>query len=566
MQLLTAQQMRDLEKEEMTAGRQSGLQLMERAGQGVVDAIFARWPKLSGGASRALILCGPGNNGGDGFVIARLLDARGWHVNVFLFGDGQKLPPDARVNHDRWTESHTVKPWDPAAICECERPDVIVDAVFGIGLTRPLPPDVAEVLADQFCQSWPDPENILKIAVDCPSGLNLDTGTVPQNAPPEKTGSDTPLEGANSADLTVAFHCPKPGHYLAQGPSLCGAVSIVDIGLQDYARDQRAAQPTFGNDRARLVPQESTARWPLQLIGKGNSGGHKYDHGHAFVFSGGPGRGGAARLAARAALRSGAGLVTVLCPPDALAENAAALDAVMLRSLAPQGALTEMADDRVTAFCLGPGLGLSHGTRERVLETLAIQGGDKQSRRPAVVLDADALTVFADDPARLFSATHDRTILTPHEGEFTRLFPDLALSKRNGRSKIDIARAAAARAGCLVLLKGPDTVITSPDGRASLHAASYDREVPWLATAGAGDVLAGLIAGLAASDAASSLHDMAEVAVWLHVEAARSFGPGLIAEDLPDQLPVVLRALDRQAAVRTSDGIASAVPSSIPSA
>ncbi|NNE51071.1 MAG: NAD(P)H-hydrate dehydratase, partial [Sulfitobacter sp.] len=243
------------------------------------------------------------------------------------------------------------------------------------------------------------------------------------------------------------------------------------------------------------------------------------------------------------ALRAGAGLVTVLCPPAALIENACHLDAVMLRSLAKDQQLSEVVDDRVSGFCLGPGMGVSDRTRERVTEVLDRRAEGSASRNPVVVLDADALTSFQEDPETLFKHTHDRTILTPHEGEFARLFPDLSGPARRDLSKIDATRQAAARAGCVILLKGPDTVIAQPDGGASVHAAAYGREVPWLATAGAGDVLAGLIAGLAAPHLSSELFVMAEVAAWLHAEAARSFGPGLIAEDLPEQLPTVLKVL-----------------------
>jgi hydroxyethylthiazole kinase-like uncharacterized protein yjeF len=237
-------------------------------------------------------------------------------------------------------------------------------------------------------------------------------------------------------------------------------------------------------------------------------------------------------------------VVTVLCPPSALIENACHLDAVMLRSWAKDQVLGDVVDDRASAFCLGPGMGVSERTHQRVIEVLGRRAAGSAWRDPAVVLDADALTSFADDPEKLFEHTHDRTILTPHEGEFGRLFPDLSGSARKDLSKVDAVRQAASRAGCIILLKGPDTVIASPEGGASVHATAYGREAPWLATAGAGDVLAGLIAGLAAPHASSDLFVMAEIAAYLHVQAALSFGPGLIAEDLPEQLPEVFRSFD----------------------
>ncbi|MEM1431432.1 MAG: NAD(P)H-hydrate dehydratase, partial [Pseudomonadota bacterium] len=274
-------------------------------------------------------------------------------------------------------------------------------------------------------------------------------------------------------------------------------------------------------------------------------GGHKYNRGHVLVLSGGVGRGGAARMEARAALRVGAGLVTLGCPAAALQENAARLDAVMLLAVSDAEALAALlADRRLSCVALGPGLGV--GARTRDLVGAACAAGEGIGPRRRVVVDADALTSFTEDPETLFALVHPLCVLTPHEGEFARLFPDLAITARAGAglSKVDAARRAADRAGCTVLLKGPDTVIASPGGGASIHAASYDRAAPWLGTAGAGDVLAGLIAGLLAPDTlGDSPHPAVEAAAWLHVEAARSFGPGLIAEDLPEELPRVFRAL-----------------------
>jgi hydroxyethylthiazole kinase-like uncharacterized protein yjeF len=265
-------------------------------------------------------------------------------------------------------------------------------------------------------------------------------------------------------------------------------------------------------------------------------GGHKYDRGHALVMAGGAGRGGAARMAARAALRVGAGLVTLGCPAAALRENAGRLDAVMVRAFREVTDLIEfLADDRISAVCLGPGLGRGRRAQEQITAVLAAER--------ATVLDADALTTHEDAPEALFYQLHDRCVLTPHEGEFARLFPDLGEKVRQV-SKVEAVRQAAVRAGCTVLLKGPDTVIAGPGGEVSLHAAAYGREAPWLGTAGAGDVLAGMIAGLLArTRGPEEVQGVAEAAAWLHVEAARAFGPGLIAEDLPEALPGVFRAL-----------------------
>lgn len=545
-ELLTSEQMRRLEREAIDSQAVTGLALMECAGQGVCDALFKHWPQMIGQKLQAVVFCGPGNNGGDGYVIARLLVARGWRVDLYQYGETSKLPPDARVNHDRWVAAHPVLAWNIAAFRAGARPDLIVDAVFGIGLTRPLPKDVLDMLDCACTQHWPDANEIKKVAVDCPSGLNLDTGLVPVSDGVHRE-MPAPVTGfGNIADLTVTFHAPKVGHYLQMGPTMCSQLAVADIGLPGAAAERCTLTAYPDTVRARLVEPvfdgASHSSWPRGLIAKARHGGHKYDHGHVVVFAGGVGKGGAARMAARAALRSGAGLVTVVCPPAALQENASALDAVMLRALPRDGALSDVVDARVSGFVMGPGMGVSERTRELVYAALQRKGQGGPSRDPVVVLDADALTSFENQPDGLYAATHGRTILTPHEGEFARLFPDLSAAQRGTLSKLDAVRHAAARAGCLVLLKGVDTVIAAPDGAASLHAACYGREAPWLATAGAGDVLAGLIAGLGAPAAAGPLFNMAEVAVWLHVEAARAFGPGLIAEDLPDLVPGVLRA------------------------
>ncbi len=521
-ELLTAAQMGALEKAAIESGQVSGLELMERAGRGVVEAAFARWPDLAQGPGHAAILCGPGNNGGDGFVIARLLREWGWQVDLWLFGDPDKLPPDARANHDRWCAmGGAVRPYAEdgagafavAAEGDADRV-LIVDALFGTGLTRPV--EGVEAFA-QATRGVGVPKGARVVAVDIPSGLCADSGRY-------LGGTEQP-DRAIRADLTVSFHAAKLGHYLADGPRICGALAVADIGLG------ASGDPAV----ARLVGAPSP-----DLLRKGE--GHKYGHGHALILSGGAGRTGAARLAARGALRIGAGLVTLGVPPDAQAEVAAQITAVMMRTVPDAAALAEMLKDaRLTAIGLGPGLGLDD--RAAGLVEAALRAGR------ACVLDADALSVFADRPEALFSLTGEAPcVLTPHGGEFRRLFPDLADRKTGAAtsgpafSRVEAARAAAARAGCVVLLKGADTVIAAPDGCVSVHAACYDRAAPWLATAGAGDVLTGFVAGLLARGMAPMR--AAEVSAWCHVEAARAFGPGLIAEDLPEALPGVLRGLD----------------------
>ncbi|WP_417720489.1 NAD(P)H-hydrate dehydratase [Salipiger sp.] len=529
-ELLTVAGMRDLEAAAMASGAVAGLDLMERAGAGVVGAILAEWPEYARGAPSAVVLCGPGNNGGDGFVVARLLAGLGWSVEVFLHGRADQFGPDARANVERW--SGPVAGFDAAG--GGRRPDVLVDAVFGIGVSRPIPDAVAAAFA--AVRARPGTAPMRTVAVDCPSGFDLDRGiflSAPGSA--EKGGARPP-----QADLCVTFHRPKPGHVLSEAAGR--VLWVADIGLGEgfstAAGQLIARQPAPGALRLvtpRLDEDSTLADWYRHVAGP-EAGAHKYDRGHVLVLAGGVGQGGAARMAARAALRVGAGLVTLGVPQAAVFENAGRLDAVMLRTVVESYDLRRMlTDERLRCVVLGPGLG-----RNRAQDLVPAALWAKR----ATVLDADALTAFEDDPQLLFNHLHEAAILTPHEGEFRRLFPDLSLAP-DGPGRIEAVRQAADRAGCTVLLKGPATVIARPDGCASIHPALRDRAVPWLATAGAGDVLAGMIGGLMAARPVDRLDVVfcAELGVWLHAEAARAFGPGLIAEDLPDALPGVLRAV-----------------------
>ena len=564
VELLTAARMRAIEQAAIAGGKATGLDLMERAGLAVVAAALEEWPELARSPRACVVLCGPGNNGGDGFVAARVLQQKGWQIEVYHFGDQSNLPPDALTNYQRWAATGQVRPWDATAIAAAS-PDLFIDAVFGTGLTRPTPNEVAAPLLF-FTGRNRTPSKTLSI--DVPSGLCADSGRV--------LGGDT---HRLRADLTVTFHRPKIGHYLAEGPGCCGKLVCADIGIGAGA--DPAANPVVLITGDVLgfsaIADMRQSGQPHQIDKAGD--GHKYLHGHALIVSGGPGRGGAARLAARGALRIGAGLVTVACPPEALAEHAARLDAVMLRAVVDAEDLeAALADKRMNALCLGPGLGLDaravglvgvalesppplspphegEGNETRpakvqgsqaVAKTspLLLVGRRRGTKRP-VVLDADALTILSQTD--LFAALHPYCVLTPHAGEFARLFPDIAAklnataAKGPAYSKVDATREAALRAGCIVVFKGPDTVIAGPDGSCSISAASYARAAPWLATAGAGDVLAGFITGLLARG--FSPMRAAEMAAWLHVECARSFGPGLIAEDLPNELPPVFRAI-----------------------
>ncbi|MCJ8139283.1 NAD(P)H-hydrate dehydratase [Falsirhodobacter halotolerans] len=460
--------MTGIERTAFAAQTTTPARLMEEAGAAAARIIASLNPAWGDRPPHTAILCGPGGNGGDGYVIARHLAAQGWPVTVLALAPPRH--PTARIMRDRWTG-----PVHP--LTHPVEVEVVIDALFGTGGAR--------------MAGIPAPPNAFRIAIDLPSGLNPDTG---QAAP-----------GAWTADLTIALHTAKLGHYLADGPATCGALRIAPLDLPQCPRAVHLARP-----RPELLTKVR---------------GHKYDHGHAVILGGPPGQGGAARMAARAALRIGAGLVTLAPPQDALAENAAHLNAIMLHLVDhPQDVTGWLEDHRINALCLGPGLGAD---RAAALVPTAL------AARRATVLDADALTHIAHMPTPL----HDRCVLTPHEGEFARLFPDLA-QKTDLRAKPDRVRDAAARAGCTILLKGHDTIIATPEGQTTLAHASYDRAAPWLATAGAGDVLAGLIVGLLARGL--SPHDAAEQAACLHVDAARAFGPGLIAEDLPDLIPRTL--------------------------
>jgi hydroxyethylthiazole kinase-like uncharacterized protein yjeF len=420
---------------------------------------------------------------------------------------------------------------------------VVIDALFGIGLTRPI--DDAGFIVQDLNSRCPDEFDIAfhVVSIDVPSGLCANSGRILRS---ERFGAWS--GEAVSPDLTVTFQAFKVGHLLDEGPKLSSKVVVKDIGLREQ----------ISTDGIVLA---GSWRFAYARSGLSKAKAHKYSHGHALILSGPSGCGGAARLAARGALRIGAGVVTVGCPPDAIPENAARMDAVMLRGVADGEALVEaLADPRINAVCVGPGLGLDARGREVVAVALKWRAEDRPTganvgrasdrhtrQTPAnLVLDADALTVLSQNPD-LFAALHEGCVLTPHAGEFARLFPDIAerlaapATKGPAYSKVDATREAATRAGCVVLYKGPDTVIADPSGRCAINSAHYDRAAPWLATAGSGDVLSGFITGLLARG--FSPFDAACTGAWLHVECARSFGPGLIAEDLPEELPKVFRAL-----------------------
>ncbi len=491
IELLTTTEMAEADRL-ATASGIPGIELMENAGRAVADSCSA---VLQG--RRVVVVAGPGNNGGDGFIAARHLAERGYAVRVSFFGDRKRLKGDAALAAERW--SGPVEDASPVSLTDC---DIIIDALFGAGLDRDV-----EGLPRAMIKAM-NSAGVPVIAVDLPSGVNGTTGAV--------------LGIAVNASHTVTFFRRKTGHLLLPGRLHCGSIEVADIGIPASVLD-KINPLTFAN-RPELWRHSFPRPTPQ---------GHKYSRGHAVVVSGGLSTTGAARLAGRGALRAGAGLVTIASPREALSVNAAASLAVMVRPLDGAAELAEfLSDKRRNAVVLGPGGGTGQAMREQVQAALASDA--------TVVLDADALTSFAEDPAALVSAIAKRgargVVLTPHEGEFARLFRSIT-DDPHVHAKLEKARAAARSSGAVLLLKGADTVVATPSGRASIT----DNAPPSLATAGSGDVLAGMLAGLLAQGMPA--FEAASAAVWLHGEAASEFGPGLISEDLTEALPAVYRRL-----------------------
>lgn len=466
----------------------SPLTLMENAGQAVVYEIVRRYP-----VQPVLVVCGPGNNGGDGFVVARLLAERGWPVRVMLHGDRGGLRREAALAARMWTG-----PLSPVEPELGEVTGIVVDALFGAGLSRDIEGEAARLIAGI------NRSGARVVSVDIPSGVDGATGAV--------------RGVAVEAELTVTFFRCKPGHLLYPGRRLCGTVELADIGIPESVLAEIDVS-WFEND-PRL--------WTLP---RRRPDGHKYDsgHGHCVVVSADRFRTGAARLAAMGAARIGAGLVTLAGHPDALAVHAAHVTATMLAEAPDAAALAGLLEDRRhNAVVVGPGMPPDANTRALVLTALTSGAG--------VVLDAGALSAFEGRAEELFNLIGRRDIsdvvLTPDHGEFVRLFGETR------GSKPERALDAARRSGATLVYKGADSVIAGPAGRAVINSTgSAD-----LATAGTGDVLAGMIAGLLAQGMDG--FDAACAAVHLHGLAGEAFGgPGLIAEDLPGLLPGVLRQI-----------------------
>lgn len=498
----------------------SGFVLMRRAGRAVAEAVG----RLAGPPGPVLVLCGPGNNGGDGFIAASLLVERGWSVRVGLLGNPDRIAGDAAKAMAAW--SGPVDVLDDGAcqsIAQGPAPSVVVDALIGAGLSRPFGGESARLL-----RSLSD-AGARVVSVDVPSGLDGTTGRI--------AGGEAGM--AVAADITVTFFRLKPGHCLYPGRSLCGRIALTDIGIEAGVLDRIGCRATINrpSDWLHLVPLPSVSD-------------HKYSRGHVIVMAGD--MPGAAVLAAQAARRI-AGYVTLaggnaddcrsISPGLVVRRGGDGWESSVRRAAVRPGSV---------AAVIGPGAGIDDDDaatelRRRVLGWIATAA--------PLVLDADGLTAFCGPENARDQGTarvdqlkaadcESRLVLTPHSGEFARLFPEIV---RTDSDKLTATRQAARRAGGVVVHKGADTVVAAPDGRAAI---SVDAP-PSLATAGTGDVLTGIVAALMSAGVAA--FDAARIGVWIHAEAAHIAGPGMVAEDMTGAIGAAIQNLGASIAPRNAE-------------
>ncbi|WP_300647089.1 NAD(P)H-hydrate dehydratase [Paenalcaligenes sp.] len=471
----------------------SAYSLIDRAGVAAAEQIHVRWP-----TGKILVLCGPGNNGGDGYRLASQLHRWGRAVRVMEYAPQRARSAEAQAHREQCLVA--LEPLDETAF---EAADIVVDALLGMGLQRPLSAALQTVLQSLQASS------ASICAIDVPTGIDGNG----------RCWAEAPLQAA----LTITFFRKKLAHVLAPSRFLCGEIKVVDIGLCE--EDVTPPSYLYENQPA-LWQSAIPSPQPLQ---------HKYQRGAALVY-GGSEMTGAARLSALACARAGAGATTIACASDVWAIYAQSMQSVMVKrwhSLSQAAALSH--SSTYQTVLIGPGLAPEPSTQELVMRGLL------QTQASSWVVDAGALTAFASQPESLFEGIHTsaaQVVLTPHEGEFARLFPDLALHS-NQKNKVERARQAAARSGAIVLLKGSDTVVASPDGRAAVQTQSS----PYLASAGSGDVLAGMMTGLLAQGMSPWL--AANMAVWMHSQAGLILGAGLIAEDLVQSIPTIWQQIGR---------------------
>ena len=493
VELLTPEEMGNADHLAATLNREDSFKLMERAGQAIADIVLNDYRQCR----KIAVLCGPGNNGGDGYMAAHILKSHGFEPTIFALGT-PRAGSDAEKAAALWGAKHL-------AFDNFSSPqdfDVVIDALYGAGLDRPLEQSLQEKLKRL------NESGIPVIAVDLPSGVFGQNGAIKGEAV--------------KASKTVTFFRLKPGHVCYPGRLQCGEIRLADIGIPEKVLE--TIKPTrFINFLSLWLKN-----WP-----KLDYDTHKYRRGHAVVFSGHQSSTGAARLAAHAAARSGAGLVTIVSPEDALLVHEMHLTSIMLKEMGSDTEILDFLENRkVRSVILGP----AFGSLERALSIIEVVL--LKSKIFTLVLDADALTAMAGKSEEIFALIKRspvNVILTPHEGEFQRVFPSVA--HMEDLSRIEKAAKAATDSGSVIVYKGADTIIASPDGRLAVNVNG----TPFLATAGSGDVLSGIIGGLSAQKMLP--FEAACAGVFLHARCAEYFGYGMIAEDIVSAIPLVLSGI-----------------------